>query len=207
MSNIYAEHPHDAALERFALDRSDTTELDIVETHVMACTACIRRLETVELETAAIKLALQEMHQERVAKAARRDEQFSWRSWITLPRLSMAGAALAVGIFIVFPIATQNAPVKLHLVAYRGVELPIAPKNHRLQVHLSANDPEQSAVEARIVDDGGAELWKAITPVTEGGVDINVPAISQSGVHFFRIYSLSASGRSEVLREFAFQVK
>ncbi|MBV9084692.1 MAG: hypothetical protein JOZ62_18605 [Acidobacteriaceae bacterium] len=210
MSNIYLQHPEDEALERLLLHRSDATELDIVETHLMACASCVTRLETLEAQIAAIKLALQEIHKERVAEATLREQRFSWRSWFALPHLSLAGAvaALGVGIFIAPPSTTQNASVeKLNLVAYRGLESPLVRKNHRLQVHLNANDLNQSTVEVQLVDNRGSELWKGTTPVPEGGVDISVPGIATSGAHFVRIYAPSSNGRGELLREFAFQVK
>ena len=210
MLNMYAQHPAEDTLERFLSGGSDELECEVVETHVMACASCVSRLETLELEIATMKLALQEMHREQVAKAAAREQRFGWCSWFALPRLPMAGAAvaLALGVFVAPPIATQNAPIaKVNLVAYRGLEAPTVPKNHRLQVHLNANDLNQNTVEVQLVDSRGSEVWNATTPVPEGGVDISVPEIGKSGAHFFRIYTRSSNGRGELLREFAFQVK
>jgi len=209
MLNIYVEHPDGEALERLLLNHSDVTEIELIETHIMACALCVRRLEAIELEITAIKIALQATHRERLAKAAAGHRSSSWCSWITLPRLSMASTALALAleIFMARPIAIQNVPARLDLVPYRGLELPAVTKNHRFQIHVTTNEAKPSAVEAELLDDNGTELWKAITTVSEGGVDIDVPEIHRAGAHFFRLYSVDGSGRSELFREFAFQVK
>jgi len=209
MPNTYLEHPAEEVLERFLLHHSDEEELDVVETHILACESCIVRLETLETQIAATKLALQDIHQQEVAKAVAKQQAPS-RSWFTLPRLSMAGAvaALAIGIGIAPQFMNHNAPVaQVSLVAYRGLETPTVPKDHELHVHLNANDLNENSVAVQLVDERGTQLWQGTAPVKQNEIDVNVPKISETGAHFFRVYAPSKDGESELLREFAFNVK
>ena len=209
MRNSYLEHPAEDVLERFVLHQSDEQELDVVETHILACDSCVSRLEALEIQIAAVKLALQNIHQEQVAKAVAKQAS-SWRNWFTVPKLSMAGgvAVLALGIALTPQFTGRNAPVaQVSLVAYRGLETPTVPKDHQLHVHLNANDLTEVTVQVRLVDNSGSELWKGIAPVHQNEIDLNVPKISDAGTHFFRIYAPSSNGEGELLREFAFNVK
>ncbi len=210
MENTYLEHPAEDVLERFLLHQSDERELETVETHVLACESCVTRLENLELQIAAIKVALQNLHQEKVAKAVARQQTAGWRSWLTMPRLSMAGAVavLALGIGVIPQFINQNAPVaQVSLVAYRGLETPVVPKDHKLHVHLNANDLTDKAVRIELVDEQGKALWKGTAAVRQDEVEVNVPKISETGTHFFRLYAQNSGGPDELLREFAFQVK
>ena len=209
MQNTYLEHPVEETLERFLLNQAEGEELEAVETHILACDSCVARLEALEVQTAAMKLALQEFHKEQVAKAVAR-QQAPFRSWFTVPHLSMAGAvaALALGIFIAPQVFKHNAaPLAVTLMAYRGQETNVVAKNHPLHVHLNANDLNEKTVQVELVDDRGAELWKGTAPVQKDEVDVTVPEIAQTGAHFFRIYAPASNGEGELLREFAFQVK
>jgi len=209
MENTYLDHPAEETLERFVLDRSDDAELTTVETHILACDSCVARVEALEIEIAATKLALQELHKERVAKAVAK-QQTAGRRWFTLPQLSLAGvaAALLLGVSVIPRIAAVHAPVaQVSLMAYRGVEAPVAPRSHELHVQLNANDLTEKTVAVTLVDDQGKELWKGTAPVRNNEVDVTVPEITQTGAHFFRLYSIASNGEGELLREFGFQIK
>ena len=209
MRNSYLEHPAEEVLERFLLQHSDEEELDTVETHILTCESCVTRLESLETQIAAMKLALQDIHQQEVAKAFAKQQRAS-RGWFSLPRLSMAGAvaALALGIGIAPQFMTHNSPVaQVSLVAYRGLETPTVPRDHQLQVHLNANDLNQENVTVQLVDERGSQLWKTAAAVKQNEIDVEVPQIKVAGTHFFRIYAPSKDGEGELLREFAFNVK
>jgi hypothetical protein len=209
MQNTYLEHPAEDVLERFLLHQSNEEETEVVETHFLACESCVTRLENLEMQIAAIKLALQEVHKEQVAKAVAR-ERATWRNWFTVPRLSMVGAvaALALGVFLAPQFTGRSTPVaQISLVAYRGLETPTVPKDHQLHVHLNATDLNRTSVQVELVDDRGSQLWKATAPVHQDEIDVNVPQISETGTHFFRIYAPGSGGDEELLREFAFQVR
>jgi hypothetical protein len=209
MQSTYFDHPAEESLERFLLNQSEESELEVVETHIMACESCVTRLESLELQIAATKLALQEIHMEKVAKAVN-GQQVSWRNWFTLPRLSFVGsaAALALGLAVSPQFLSHQAPVEqVSLVAYRGGETPTIPKNHPLQVHLGANDLSESSVRVQLVNEQGSEIWHGNAPVHKDQIEVSVPAITAGGPHFFRIYSPQGTADGQLLREFAFQVK
>ncbi len=209
MENTFLNHPAEELLERFVLDQSAEAELNVVETHILACDSCVARLETLEIQIAATKLALQELHKAKVARAVAKQQRTA-NGWFGLPKLSLIGvaAALVLGISIIPRTTVVHAPAaQVSLMAYRGSDVPVAPKNHELQFHLNANDLNETKVEVTLVDEGGNELWKGTAPVQQNEVNVTVPKIAQTGTHFMRLYAPQADGQSELLREFGFQVK
>ena len=56
--NKYSPHPSDDALELFLLHALKGEELVRLEGHILCCEPCIFRLEDIEIELAAKKLAL-----------------------------------------------------------------------------------------------------------------------------------------------------
>ena len=209
MRNTFIEHPAEEILERFLLQNSEEEELDTVESHILACESCVTRLETLEFHLAATKLALQDMHQQEVAKAFARQSAPS-RGWFTLSRLSVAGAVatLAIGIGIAPQFMTHDSPVsEVSLVASRGFETPSVPIQHQLSVHLNASYLNENKVAVQLVDGRGSQLWKTTAAVTQDAIEVHVPRINETGAHFFRVYAPSTNGEGELLREFAFNVK
>ncbi len=69
MQEPYIDHPTEEALERFLLHHSEEQELEIVETHILACESCVSRLESLESDIAASKLALRQFQAKHAAKA------------------------------------------------------------------------------------------------------------------------------------------
>jgi hypothetical protein len=209
MEQTYLQHPSEEILERFALEQSNEAELDFTETHILACETCVTRLETLEIQIDATRLALQEIHKDEVARAYAR-QNATWRNWLTMPRLSMVGAAAALALVLSVAPRTLflHAPVaQVSLVAYRGVESASVPKNHPLHVRLNANDLDQKTVNVALVDEGGSQVWEGAARVQQNEVDVNVPGITEAGAHFFRLYAPQSNGEGELLREFSFQVK
>lgn len=179
----------------------------MVETHSLACDVCVQRLEALELQIAASKLALQEMHNSEVAKAFAQPEKSSWRRWVTVPRLSLAGAALALALMV--GIAVPNLHIgqseeQVSLSDYRGQETPGVHKNHPLDVNLNAVDLNQKSLDVELVSDTGKSIWTGTAPVQNGKLEVKVPAVTAEGAYFFRLY---APGSRDELREFAFDVR
>ncbi len=198
----YLEHPDEEALERFLLHRSEEPEVEIVETHMLACDACVERLEILETQIAATKIALQEFQLEAQRKASA-PEKRSWRVWFGTAGLSFAGAvacvALAVGVF---------SPAEVHLSAYRGVETSLVPEWRPLRMHLHTADLANGPVTVQLVDVRGSEVWKGVSAVRNDKVDVHVPRITNTGNYFLRIYEPRQGGaEGDLLREFAFRVK
>jgi hypothetical protein len=210
MKNTKPDHPTEDELERYVLNRSREEELETLETHILACESCVTRLEDLEFQISVTKLALQEMQKEQLAKATSTSES-SWRSWFTVPKLSLTGAvaAVAVGLVVVPALLTQHAPVaQVSLSAYRGDEVSVAPAGHRLDMHLSTGDLGERSVLVSIVDIRGIELWRGRAAIHNEQVEVVVPPIKDKGAHFLRLYApTQATQDSDLLREFAFQVQ
>jgi hypothetical protein len=198
MNDSYRDHPGEEALERFLLHQCSEDELEVIETHVLACESCVEQLEALELEIAATKIALQNLEvtppRKRMAKAVG-----DWKSWFTLPRLSLAGgfAAVACGAILL------SVPHDVALTAYRGTETAIVSEWRPLHMHLNAADLSEGPVAVELVDRVGSPLWKGSSAIQHDTVDVHLPRIKQSGTHFVRLYA----PQGELLREYAFQVK
>lgn len=208
MQDIYLDHPTDEALERFLLHHSNEEELDVVETHILACESCVTRLEDLEFLIATTKLALQEVRSEQLAKQTAK-QQASWKNWFTVPRLSWAGglAVFALGIALI-PQLNQPRPADVALSAFRGLDVATVPEGRPLHVSLNANDLAQGPVTVEVVDSRGVKLWQGSSDIKNDKVDISVPRITQAGTHFIRLYAPTpGNAEGDLLREFAFQVQ
>jgi anti-sigma factor RsiW len=199
----FLEHPAEEALERYVLHQSPEAELETVETHIMACENCVERLEQVELQISATKLALQQLHLEKVAKSYAA-QQTRRRGWLSMPKLSLAGGLAMVALaFSVLPgLHDRMKPaVNVQLTAYRGVESRILPKDRTLHLTLNASGLTGALASVTLVDSNGVEVWKTAAPIRENVVTVDVPQIHATGTHFFRLYQ---SGQdSDQLREFS----
>ncbi len=199
------EHPLVDALERYLLRQSPESESEIVETHFIACESCVIRLERVELEIAAVKLALREFHLESVERSFAK-QSARRNSWFSLPRLSFAGALAMVAIALSVVPGTlrrdNRAPVNIQLTAYRGLESRVLPKDRALHVTLNAIGLNGSLASVTLVDGNGNEVWKnAAAPIRNNIVAVNIPQIHSAGTHFFRLYAPGKT--SDQLREFS----
>ncbi len=209
MQDIYLDHPNDEALERFLLHHANEEELEVVETHILACESCVTRLEDLEFLITTTKLALQEVRSEQLAKQASKQQQASWKNWITIPRLSWAGgfAVFALGVALV-PQLAQRHTADVTLSAYRGLDISTVPEGRPLHVSLYANDLASGPVTVELVDSRGLRVWQGSSDIQNDKVSISVPRISQAGAHFIRLYSPKPGNpEGDLLREFAFQVK
>lgn len=206
--NQYLEHPAEEALERFLLHQSSDEELDVVETHILACESCVTRLENLEVEIAATKLALQEMKNEEAARDFARQPGF-FQKWFSTRALSFAAgcAALVLGIAIIPQLRHAAPAADVTLVAERGIETTVLPKDRPLHVTLDANDLNVSQVKVELADANGNPVWHGNAPVEDGHVVVNVPRIKVAGEHFIRLYSPAANGQADLLHEYAFNIK
>lgn len=198
------EHPAEEALERYLLHQSSESELETVETHFMACDNCVARLEQVEFQISATKLALQQLHLEKVAKSFARQEARR-NSWLSVPKLSLAGglAMVAVALSVLPGLHHDAKPaVDVQLTAYRGVESRVVPKDRALHLTLNASGLAGDLASVTLVDSNGVEIWKdTAAPIRNNLVTVNVPQIHSTGTHFFRLYQ--PGQLSDQLREFS----
>lgn len=205
MPDPYVDHPSEDALERFVLHQCKKEELEIVETHILACEPCITRLESLELEITAMKLALQQLESEQSAKEAAPARR-PWKNWFTIPTLSWAAgvACLALGSLI----APHFIPSEVTLSAYRGLESPAVPEGRPLHMHLNAADLTEGRVAVALVDGSGLEIWKGTANIRHDQAEVTVPRITEAGPHFIRLYAPAGDNpEGDLLREFAFQVQ
>jgi hypothetical protein len=204
--NTMLEHPAEEALERFVLHQSSEDEIEAVETHFMACESCIERLEEVELQISATKLALQQLHLERVAESVAKTK--ARPHWFSIPGLSIAGAlaTLAIALSVVPAIHREkSAAVDIELTAYRGLESPVLPKDHNLHVRLNANGLEINPAKVTLVNSDGIELWNGQAEIRDHFATVYVPQIHSTGAHFFRI--CAPGQNSDPVREFSVDVE
>jgi hypothetical protein len=210
MTNTKPDHPTEDELERYVLNRSREEELEGLETHILACESCVARLEDLELQISATKLALQEIQGEQLAKTASAPQP-RWTSWFTVPKLSFAGAAAAVALaLIVVPaFLSHNASIaQVSLSAFRGNEVSVAPAGHPLEMHLSTGDLNEGPVFVAVVDLHGSEVWRGRASVHHDQIDVVVPPIRGTGAHFLRLYApIQTTSEPDLLREFAFRVE
>jgi hypothetical protein len=210
MQNSYLDHPAEEALERFLLHQCPETELETVETHILACDDCVSRLEALETEIAVMKTALQELERKQVAAAAARQQRSSWKTWLTVPNLSWAGAAAAAlaAALVITPQLVHRpvAPAEVQLAAYRGIETASVPQGRPLHVRLDGNDLPGNEVMVQLVDDTGAELWKGSAAVAHAHAVFTAPAIAHPGAYLIRVYA-AGSEHAQLLHEFSIQAK
>ena len=197
-----SDHPHDETLERFLLGHCGGDEIEEIETHAMACESCVERLESLEQFIQAAKLALHAFQLDEKAKAANPViNRVNWFTWLTFPRLSFAGAALATLTVAVFFVCS---PREIDLVANRGDATVVAPQWRPLHLRLDAKDLAAGNAVVDIVDEQGRGVWKGNATVQNEAVDMNIGPLTVSGEYLVRI---SDSFDHELLREYSMQVK
>ncbi len=229
MTESYLEHPNEEMLERFLLHRSEDQELEVVETHILACESCITRLEKLELQVNDLKAALANWEEQRIQNELN-PKRSSWKSWFSTPNLSWAGAACAALILgLTFiphslhktpysPSSVQTANGDLSacagsngsdtdLATCRGVEITTLPENRPLNLRLDATDIPEGPVDVQVVSSDGGEIWQGQASVSNQRAQVKLPQISQPGAYFLRFYAPGAGTERELLREFRFEVK
>lgn len=228
MTNQFLEHPNEETLERFLLRRSEDQELEVVETHILACDACITRLESLELQLTDLKAALALSEEERIQKSLQQTRQPARKSWFSISSLSWAGAAcaLALGLAVIphslhrlSPADTNNAPIAegalsacntqtaSSLAACRGSESAVLPSKRPLDLQVDTTDLPPGPVRIQVVDSTGEEIWTGKTNVSSEHAKVVLPQIVKSGPYFLRVYNPADGTESGLLREFRFEVK
>ena len=229
MTDSYLEHPNEETLERFLLNRSEDQELEVVETHILACESCITRLENLELQINDLKVALANWEEQRIQNELN-PKRSAWKSWFSMPNLSWAGAACAALIFglTFIPQSLHKSPYSsassqvaerdlsacvgsngsdTDLTTCRGVEVATLPENRPLNLRLDATDIPEGPVDVQVVGSDGSEIWQGQTTVSNQRAQVKVPQISQPGPYFLRFYAPGAGTERELLREFRFEIK
>jgi hypothetical protein len=203
MTDPYSDHPSEEALESFLLNRLSEAELEIVETHILACEFCVEQLETLEALIAATKSITVEPETRQIHLRLAHTSR-TWQEQFSFFKLSLAGAfsALTIGAILF------SVPHEVNLSAYRGRETPIVATWRPLRLNLNATDLAEGPVVVELVDNSGASVWKGSSVIRNDEVKVTLPRITAPGPHFVRLYNpIQRDARSELLREFTFQVK
>jgi anti-sigma factor RsiW len=202
------QHPTEDTLESYLLHRMQEDELETTETHILACDSCVARLEAMEIQLEATKMALAEFHKETVENnyAAAAQKNSRW-AWLKLPTLSLAGAGAALAVALA--IVPQFSPIERSVNAVMGSEVTVIPANRPLLLHLNAKDLPEEQVAVQVVSADGNELWKGNSAVRNSTVDAKLPKFHEKGNYLVRLYGPAQSSSSEgnLLREFSFAVE
>ena len=211
MNEPYRDHPSEDSLERFLFNQSDEEELETVETHFLACEACVTRLEALELNIAATKLALRSQQAEQTERLAQFDSSQTisgwkhWFRWLTVPRLSFAGAAIAA---CAVALTFVSVPSKVNLVAERGNEKGRPEGRPNASVHLQARELPAGPVTVEMFRNDGKQIWQGAATVTNQQIDVDVPRLMASGDFLVQVYSPAAGNPvGDLVREYKLQSK
>jgi hypothetical protein len=204
----HIEHPTEETLERFLMHQMHEEELESMETHILACDSCVARLEELEVQIAATKIALAELHNQTVAENYAKEKSSRW-TWLKSHSWSLAGATAALALAItITPRFTTVSPFETEVSAYRGSETTTIPAGRPLLLHLNAKDLPTEPISVEVVNAEGNQVWKGSNAVSHEKVDAKLPKIDNKGNYLLRLYASDKSGTpGDLLREFSFEVK
>ena len=204
----HVEHPTEETLERFLLHQMQEEELENMETHILACDSCVARLEELEIQIAATKIALAELHNQTVAENYAKQSSSRW-NWFRSHGWSLAGATAALALAItITPRFANVAPFETEVSAYRGSETIAIPAGRPLLLHLNAKDLPAEPVSVEVVNAEGNQVWKGSNAINHEKVDAKLPELKDKGNYLLRLYASGKDGApGDLLREFSFDVK
>ncbi len=213
MEDIRIVHPTEDALERFAMRKSEDSELDEVESHVIGCPVCLNRVLELESFVQACRDAFPKFQR---GQALMRVRARCW-DWIrqfklTLPKWSWAPALAVLALLAVtVPHLRQptGAIVDATLSASRGIEAgALLPAHTAVRLHLDAIDVPAGVTQVELVDGEGRPLWSGSATTQADRISFQTPLL-QPGIYFARLYPIEGGhpDKDHLLREFAFQVR
>jgi hypothetical protein len=208
------DHPSEETLERYLLHQTNSSELDAIETHVLACPDCVQRLEEVESYISVMRASLREMQAAESPLVRVTSILKGIAVWLTPLRLSWtAAAAVVIAALMIAPaqfaLRWPVAPARVNLSAWRGAETTSVPAKRPLNIKLDSVDLPDGAVAVQLVDAVGHEVSHGSATINQETTEVALPALKSSGTYFLRLYSgASVKGNQrDLLREFAFQAK
>ena len=215
MHEIRMPHPTEDALERFAMRRSEHSEREEVEGHILGCAVCLDRVLELESFVQACRDAFPEFQREQALLPVKAKPR-SWidRCSLTIPRWSWAPALAVLALLAVtVPNLHLGQPTGVNvdatLSASRGIETgSLLPSHTVVRLHLDAIDLPAGITQVELVDGEGRPLWSVSATAQADRVSVETPRL-QPGAYFARLYPMQ-DGRPDkdhLLREFAFQVR
>ncbi len=208
-------HPTEDALERFAMRKSEDSELEEVEDHVLGCPACLDRVLELESFVQDYRDVFPEFQREQALLPVKARSR-SWISrfdlaipkWIWAPALAVV-ALLAVTVPNLRLGQPTGASFDATLIASRGIEAgSLLPAHKIIRLHLDAIDLPAGVTEVELVDGEGRPLWSGSATAQAERIGVETPRL-QPGVYFARLYPIENGhpNKNHLLREFAFQVR
>ncbi len=212
MREIYMLHPTEDELERFAMKRSEESELDEVEGHLLGCQNCLDRVLELESFVQAFRTAIPVLREEQ-SFAEAKVRRGTWLGWfsVAIPKWSWAPAlaALVVAVVLLPVLRRPQSTFDATLSAARGVEIgPLLPPATSIRLHLDAMDLPAAAVQVELVDGEGHPVWSGSSSAQAGRVTVETPRL-KTGTYFARLYPLhdGHADPNHPFREFVFQVR
>jgi hypothetical protein len=198
-SNI---HPSEDLLEKFACNRCSDEEIELVETHILACEACITKMEELDVFLAAFRPGFEQLPQRR----AQTRGKLGLRWACGFASLATLGLVLSTRPRELNHTGRASPSIaQLQLSAERGSESASAPAFRPLRVRLNATDLPQKTLAVEVVNSVGFPVWSGSTRVDHDNAIVNLPPMP-AGAYFVRLNGGSRD-QSDLLREFALQVK
>jgi hypothetical protein len=204
------DHPTDETFERLLLHNTDETELGTLEAHILACDSCLIRVQDLQSQVTATKLALAKIKRKQMARTAAKT-RLTRLNDLTRPVLLVAAlsAVFAARLFFIPPHLPENADItEVNLSAYRDPEGAVLPQGRPLYVTLDAVDLPHTPVFVQVVNPVGSEIWKGDAAVVDDKAEIFMPPFTRRGAYLLRLYARASRGeKGEILREYVLHVK
>jgi Putative zinc-finger len=200
MSKTHLPHPTEDVLEQYAMGALSEAEIDMVEEHLLVCTACQDSLTATDDFVRAARIATEEL--------ASQPQPESWwstsplRKIFTMPAPILAAAACAT-LAVVMLLPRQTPTAEVQLMAMRGPETAAqAPANAALTLRLSLDGLEVSGpLQAQVADSTGRIVLES--PVERSGAEAVAKTEKLApGTYWVRLYS-----EATMLREYPLSVR
>ncbi len=189
-------HASEDALERFCLGSASAAELEGIESHLLACTACQDRLRETEKYVRTMQQATAQAVADRLARETRWREL---REWIvrSLPATAIAGAVALALIWGFSPStgpAPATTPMAVALDLARGDESPRAHAPPLRPLALSLDLRGVAALDSyqvRIVDSRGGGVLSATAKPDRERLGVPGSVRLGRGTYWVRLYDPS----------------
>jgi hypothetical protein len=199
------EHASEDRLEEYCLGTVPAEELENVESHLLICPDCRRRLSEAENYVKTVRQAAAEVEARRLARRKRWLDIFK-RCFRPIPLAAAAGVgalALLWGFGAPWGGAQPDQPIAMTLVLTRGGQAtrPHVPAGRPLLLTLDL-DGLTAPVSCRlvIVDANGDPVYESTARPEAGRVVLAVPVRLAPGTHWIRVYNQASPATA--LREF-----
>lgn len=198
--SIRTAHVSEDALELYALEQVNESELPALEEHLLVCAACQDRLETTDQYVRGMKAAMKELKSQPVQPTIL-ERMVQWLPAVPKPVIGFGLAAAMAAFFVVqMPKATVES---VDLSATRSVASGAHVSSKSIpELRLAAEGlSPASTYLVEVVDNSGKELWEANATPKDNKIVASLHSRLSAGQYWVRIYS--DSDRKDLVREFS----